>query len=262
MKYSIRELYIEVTRRCNLKCAHCMRGEAQNIDLPKEYIDLLFEKLNGGTIENLHFGGGEPTLNPDLIVYIIDKIIKEHISVANVNMITNGQIFDKDIADAFNRLDKYLKSDLRLIDAYISGRVVIGLSVDKYHAKICDRVKEDYGSYCKWIRTSEYRVADKRIIKTGRATFGKEYTYRLLPPRYMIEYNRDDETEVFINGNIYLAANGLITSTFDGSFIDMDNNNYGHISDFSFYDYLDKYGVAIREEFTIKNLISKQKIKK
>ena len=262
MKYSIRELYIEVTRRCNLRCPHCMRGDAQNIDLSKEDVDLLFEKLNGGTIEHLHFGGGEPTLNPDIIVYTIDKIIKENISVANVAMITNGQIFSKEIAEAFNRFDDYLKRSVRLTKSYISGRVIIAFSVDKYHDKICDRVREAYGRCCKWLRISDYRISDKRIIKTGRAKFGKDYTYRLIPPRYMIEYSHDDETEIFIKGNIYLTASGLITNLFDGSFKDMDKINYGHISDFSFYDYLDKYGEPIKEEFLISNFVTKQKIKK
>ena len=27
---------VEVTRKCNLKCEHCMRGEAQNVTLTKE----------------------------------------------------------------------------------------------------------------------------------------------------------------------------------------------------------------------------------
>ena len=26
-------IMIEVTRRCNLRCEHCMRGEPQNIDM-------------------------------------------------------------------------------------------------------------------------------------------------------------------------------------------------------------------------------------
>ena len=32
-------LILEVTRRCNMCCAHCLRGEAENIDMQKETID-------------------------------------------------------------------------------------------------------------------------------------------------------------------------------------------------------------------------------
>lgn len=262
MKYSLRELYIEVTRRCNLKCAHCMRGQAQDIDLSKEDVDLFFEKLNGGTIERLIFGGGEPTLNPEIIAYIIDKIIRENIDVINVGMITNGQVYSKEIAEAFNHIDLYLKKILHLFHPYISGRVVIAFSTDKYHDKICDRVREAYANCCKWISISDYNVPDKKILKTGRATFGKEYTYKLMNPKYIIEYTHDNESEIYINGNVYLTANGLITSNFDGSFIDMDNNNYGHVSDFSFYDYLDKYGESIRKNISIRDVLGRQKVKK
>ena len=31
-------LMLEVTRRCNLQCEHCMRGEAQNIDMPTKIL--------------------------------------------------------------------------------------------------------------------------------------------------------------------------------------------------------------------------------
>lgn len=33
------EIAIELTRRCNLKCAHCFKGEAQDVDMPNEIID-------------------------------------------------------------------------------------------------------------------------------------------------------------------------------------------------------------------------------
>lgn len=39
MKYILNNIAIEVTRKCNAKCSHCMRGESQNIDTTKEIID-------------------------------------------------------------------------------------------------------------------------------------------------------------------------------------------------------------------------------
>jgi hypothetical protein len=37
-KICIESLSIETTRRCNLKCRHCLRGGIQNINLKKEYL--------------------------------------------------------------------------------------------------------------------------------------------------------------------------------------------------------------------------------
>ncbi len=32
-------LILEVTRRCNMCCAHCLRGDAEDIDMEKETVD-------------------------------------------------------------------------------------------------------------------------------------------------------------------------------------------------------------------------------
>ena len=33
---------IELTRRCNMACKHCLRGDAQNLTISKEIIDKIF----------------------------------------------------------------------------------------------------------------------------------------------------------------------------------------------------------------------------
>ena len=53
-----------------------MRGPSQNVNISKEDVDLI---LNMITKENIIvnaivFSGGKPTLNKDMIIYIIDKI--------------------------------------------------------------------------------------------------------------------------------------------------------------------------------------------
>ena len=47
MKYYIENLCVEVTRKCNMKCAHCLRGDAQNMDINTCYIDTLLENVSG-----------------------------------------------------------------------------------------------------------------------------------------------------------------------------------------------------------------------
>lgn len=60
-KTAIDYLSVEITRKCQLKCAHCMKGEAQNIDMSVEVIDKLLESVV--SIGTLLFTGGEPTMN-------------------------------------------------------------------------------------------------------------------------------------------------------------------------------------------------------
>ena len=50
---------IEVTRRCNMQCRHCLRGDAQNVDISNEIIDRFFDGFaDGAVIENVVFSGG------------------------------------------------------------------------------------------------------------------------------------------------------------------------------------------------------------
>lgn len=58
-KLNIYNLVLEVTRRCNMCCAHCLRGEAQNMDMQKETIDKLLDQTD--SISMVTFSGGEPS---------------------------------------------------------------------------------------------------------------------------------------------------------------------------------------------------------
>ena len=65
VKMNIKHLMIEMTRECNLKSEHCMRGDAQNITITPEIIDKTLDNIE--TIFSLTLTGGEPFLHPDMI---------------------------------------------------------------------------------------------------------------------------------------------------------------------------------------------------
>lgn len=62
-KITFENLTIELTRRCNMKCGHCLRGEAQEVDIDRKYIDSLLDQTE--LIGGMFFTGGEPTLALD-----------------------------------------------------------------------------------------------------------------------------------------------------------------------------------------------------
>jgi len=92
----VNELYIELTRRCNLKCAHCFYGDAQNADMSRETLEQIFQVYKD--MDWLVAGGGEPFLNFDGVKIIIQNIMKQKIKVNNFFLATNGccENMDKD----------------------------------------------------------------------------------------------------------------------------------------------------------------------
>ena len=63
-------LVIEVTKRCNMNCRHCLRGNAQDKDMDFHTILPLLERTRA--VSTLSFTGGEPTLNVKIMEEILD----------------------------------------------------------------------------------------------------------------------------------------------------------------------------------------------
>lgn len=236
MVIMVPRLAIEVTRRCNLHCDFCMRGEAQNIDCDPSYVDKLFEQGQDIIISNLNLSGGEPTLNEDLIEYIIDKIISEKLLVLSMQMTTNGHVYSPRVVAAFQRYHEYVKSFLlplhRCLD--LSYIALIRVSNDQYH----DSIDEAYRHPLKNIRlefTGTVDTFEDEVILAGRAKknvpFGRHYEYRLKP----LEAQTKDNVALLKN-SFYLTATGFVTNVGDGEYEDMDRINFGRIEDFSFLE--------------------------
>lgn len=129
VKMNIKHLMIEMTRECNLKCEHCMRGDAQNITITPEIIDKTLDNIE--TIFSLTLTGGEPFLHPDMIEYLFDGIIRRGIVVGAVSTVTNGTVCDMRSALAFNKIVDYISKNS---DPLLKGNIGrISISTDKYH---------------------------------------------------------------------------------------------------------------------------------
>lgn len=81
-------LIIEVTRKCNMQCDHCLRGEAQRSNIDHSYITSLLENVS--YISSLTFSGGEPSLNVKAIQFTLQELVRLNIPVNNFYIVTNG----------------------------------------------------------------------------------------------------------------------------------------------------------------------------
>lgn len=89
------ELAIEVTRRCNMQCTHCLRGDAQNVTIPTNILKSFLKQIT--SITCITISGGEPSLVPHKIIEISNLLKKYKIRVDSFYIATNA----KKVTDEF-----------------------------------------------------------------------------------------------------------------------------------------------------------------
>lgn len=128
-KVSFDCLCIEITRRCNMACPHCLRGDAQEIDITHEIIDKALENVT--SINSITFTGGEPSLNVEAMQYILNKCKNEGIFVSSFYIVTNGKVVSVDFIKTM--LDWYAFCIENGGEGELCG---LALSRDRFHETI------------------------------------------------------------------------------------------------------------------------------
>lgn len=229
MKYYIDNLVIEVTRKCNMACAHCLRGDAQKIDIDTTYIDNLLENVAG--IGNITFSGGEPSLNIYAIEHTLAACEARNISVGSFYVVTNGKANALPLAIACLKWYAYCDCDEDMCG--------LALSKDMFHDEVA-RENENILKGLSFFRRDKYTDFTKtKIINAGRAE--ELGGYDKMSVDYHDEkfgYFGDEENGITIETMVYLSANGEIRTNCDSAYED-DSFTIGDLSRDSF-DYIVK----------------------
>lgn len=163
-RLNINYLYLEITRRCTLRCAHCMRGDNQGIDISEEVIDNSLKDIVH--IHELDLGGGEPLLAPVAIETIINKINEYGIRVDKISFTTNGTVLTPRVIELIGKLQRIAPLNVRL-------------SHDKFHLleiyikRIADKVENNNAILTAMLgydpKDKDFVMDDGSIHKVGRA---------------------------------------------------------------------------------------------
>lgn len=187
-------LSIEITRRCNMSCAHCMRGDAQLIDIKQQYIKNVLKHFT--SIHTLTITGGEPSLNPKAMVYILKILKRYNIHVYSFYIVTNGShtSMSKEFIDICSQLYDYQ-------ECKESNEYMLEMSDDRFHI---NPLKSQVGTILAKYSFIGFRNDEKFLFlyKEGRSTEGYEN------PIYPIYLT----TENYVYGDIYLNTLGFILS--------------------------------------------------
>lgn len=164
---------IEITRRCNLNCRHCLRGDAQAVDIEPATVDALMEQT--ARIYNLSFTGGEPTLNVPAMVHTLDRLRGWNIPLSQMTVITNGAILSREFTEAVKGFSRYITPWTGA-----DSSVTVLVSKDHYHTGTDpDIAFSFYQRELAGSATVEYMMAGEKPVAIGR---GRTLTGAKLPP--------------------------------------------------------------------------------
>jgi hypothetical protein len=225
MKLDIDGLAVEVTRRCNMHCAHCMRGEAKNKDLDLDRFTSFLKDVR--SINSITFTGGEPTLNVDAINHILHVCKALSIPVYYFYIVTNG----KEVTSKF--LNAMIEWYAYCIECGGEPEMCgLALSQDEFHDDI------DRENIAKLKAFAFFRAEDKKISnrkETSLLNLGRARSLvsnsRRDPMRYLPEvelhgdtiYVTDTEITFTVNGEILLDCDYEYESTDDIKACDWNN---------------------------------------
>lgn len=219
----ISNLMIELTRKCNMKCKHCLRGTPQCVSLRREALKNIFENVE--YIGALQFTGGEPLLALYQMRQIVDYLKWANIEIGYFWVKTNGTIFSK----AFLKYLQELQNRTNEPDM-----CCMEFSLDQYHNNKYKNVIHEYQNYeyeYTFIKASENLQSKYnkiyRIIKEGRAKRLRQYeVYEFDKPSFYDGWNADDYDA---DNMIYVSANGNVMTDCNLSFNSIDKYSFGNI---------------------------------
>lgn len=189
----IDNLVLEVGRKCNMNCPHCLRGAAEDATLSFEDAKKAIDEVE--SIGQITFTGGEPFLYSELISKIIDYIMSNKKEVYGFYMATNGSILD------FSLLCKFAEFYAYIID--IGGEVEysceIDISNDIYHNWIPDKNIDIFKAF-RFCNTRGEDMNEECLINEGRA-YENGMGHREMDDSYIFDYYEecDSTSMVYVN---------------------------------------------------------------
>lgn len=236
----------QVTRRCNQVCNHCCKGKMQTIDMTKEIIDELFDSDQFRITEMTHLviTGGEPTLVPDIVEYLIDKIIKNEVIISKyVNIFTNGLIYSDKIIHSVNRLISYLKSREKCVNTKVNFKI----SNDQFHRDISKEVLDKYKNVEfieeEWLKP--YVLEKSDIQNDGNAkinNLGGKLDTSFIPS---VNYISKEQNNIKVKNGICISANSNVCNEKCGcaTFENEDEFAYGNVLNQSFLNIIENFSI-------------------
>ena len=207
----IQSLVIEVTRKCNLSCAHCLRGDSQNVVISNEWIDILLSQVE--SIGAVTFTGGEPSLAVERIEYFLNKCKELGISIESFYIATNGVAISEEFVIVCLRLYSYCgEKEMCSVD----------ISNDYYHS-----IEESYDTELLDGLSFVKRKFEKEgyDYQNGKSLINEGYAQQNGIGARNLLSGGIATTDDFNDNEVYLNCKGNIIAGCDWSYESQDNED-------------------------------------
>lgn len=212
---NISNLIIEATRRCNMQCEHCLRGDLQNIDMDKDHMRNLLSQVKN--IDSVTFSGGEPSLNPKAILDFIELAKYYNVWVSSFYIATNGKRISEEFIIACLKLFSFCEE---------KETCCVDVSCDDFHKQEHYFIMEESllsGLSFVGVRTGDYY--GKNWLAEGRF---EEVGGRI---NVVESLEIDEDYGCICEGNLYLNCFGEIILGCDWSFKNQSKHKICNVSD-------------------------------
>ena len=227
MRLRFENLVLEITRRCNMTCAHCMRGDAQEVDMRYEVLEELFK--NTGYIRRLVLTGGEPSLAWNRIESIIDLARKYGCEIGSFFCATNAKEYSLVFQTALCRLAEYCKD---------KEKCIFTVTTDQFHEKpLCQAIYQ-YRNIPFYNKVGEKKkILKTAVLNRGNATKNSIGFFDIEVPEYIFDISMDSDVST-IGDRIYINVIGDVMLDADLSYEMQAEYSIGNILERNITDVL------------------------
>ena len=225
----VSDLVLEITRKCNLHCMHCMRGNPQRLCMSNQVLWNTLRLVD--SIGTLTITGGEPSLAPEVFEQLNQQLMWGKVQVGYFYIVTNGM--------PHNRYRRFLNAVERLYGwCEEQASCVLTVSRDQYHDEFDPHKHLDkfymrdeghvmWGEFPPYFYPEERNRKMWRILNEGRAIetqCGTEYEIEKQKP-----WELHPDGDYVIEPMVYVSANGNVTSDCNMSFERIDKERIGNV---------------------------------
>lgn len=250
----IESLVINIGDKCNMECAHCLRGDRPGRDFDLSLLPKVFRGID--EVGCVIISGGEPSCYPRAVEaitgYLAERQRRGRIQIYGMFIVTNGKKFCQALVDAVKTM-LYLRMEQDYGTGYmVSGPKTAGhlaadleeraysfgiaVSMDKFHEPInaMDYIKYKTSGVYSDSKETDYRYG---VIARGWGT-GLAGSYEGPYTEFSVEVDDGDIQA----DTVYITADGMVYGDCDMSYEMEDfNEPAGNLSEETLAGIMDRY---------------------